>query len=154
MSGLFGDVDFGGIEEESNGFQLMPEGNYVLVVDSAELKDTRSKTGKYINFKYKVVAPEKFNKRYIWDIVNVKNDSEVAVKIGLERMKRLFSLAGFTEAEMKTKDHNDLVGKKFGAVIKHDKPKGYEAKEKITALTEAELKEQSVPKNEVPDSWL
>ena len=65
-------MNLGEVKEESNGFGSLPTGEYILRVDSSEIKKTRSGTGFYINFKYAVVSPEEYNRRFVFDIVNIK----------------------------------------------------------------------------------
>ena len=44
--------NFEEITEETRGFGLLPPGEYLVEIVSSEAKDTKSGTGKYVNFKY------------------------------------------------------------------------------------------------------
>lgn len=158
MSDLFGDI-FSGIEEESS-YSLIPEGNYNAVVEEAKIKQTKSKTGFYINVKYKLCDNAKFNGKYIFDVMNIKNDSEKAQELGRGRLKRMLSIQGVDQKDMEGKGPEFLVGKKFNLYIKHDKQEGYETREKITSISEFKAtnddsveKEQKAAGN-IPDSWV
>lgn len=147
-------IDFNDVVEESSGFSLLPEGNYVLRIEEIKEKSTRSGTGSYLNVKYKVVSPEKYNRRYVFDIVNIKNDNSTAQEIGRSRLKRMLSIAGFTPEQMKVASPEMLVGKIMGAYITHDKKEGYKDREKVSSLSEPKEVKEVDTKKQVPGSWL
>ena len=145
--------DVTGIEEESNNFGVLPAGNYDVVVKEAIVKQTRSKTGYYINFQYQVINNEKYNKRVLFDIVNIKNDSQKAEEIGKARLKRLLSLAGLPLDG--SADTEDFIGKTFNCFVKIDKQEGYEDSNKIASFdkSNAEFKKEKTEGN-IPESWV
>lgn len=74
----------------------IPNGEYNVVCETAELRDTKAGTGQYINLKFKV---ESFSYKgaVIYTMLNIKNPNEQAVKIGMGQLKRFMSVAGHGE---------------------------------------------------------
>ena len=143
-------MDLSGVKAEEN-FKVVPVGTYDLVVDDAVIKSTKSKTGFYINFKYKVIS-EECKGAVIYDIVNIKNDSPKAVEIGQERLKRMLELHGMPVDG--SADTDEFKGKTFSAYIVVDKQEGYSDSNKIKSLDKsaAEFKAEKTDGN-VPSSW-
>ena len=106
-------LDLSGVK--SSSFSPIPEGTYNLMVDEADVKDTKAGTGQYINCKMKIVGGE-YDGRFIFTTFNFKNDNAKAVEIGLQQLKNFMECAGMTDFALK--NVVDLVGHKAGAVIK------------------------------------
>lgn len=152
----FSGFDFKSVESETRDFKPMPQGEYMLEVLEAEKKQTKAGTGAYIKFKFKVVSPEKYNKRYVWDNVNVLNPNKDAQEIGLSRLKKMLELAGFSEEEMANKGIKDLKGKKYSCFLKHESFNG-KVTEKIASLdaVSGTTQNNQIPQpNNVPEGWL
>jgi len=132
----FLNLNFEEVQEET-GFGPLPVGEYTLAVMDAVKKTTRKGDGTYINVKYKVVSPEKYNKRFVWDNVNISNPNKTAMNIGLARLKKMFLLAGVSVAEMKTKTVQDLVGSVYDAFVTHDEFNGKKT-ERVASLNKHE----------------
>jgi len=111
MSGL--NLDFTGVKE--SGFGTMPEGEYPVIVDNAEIKETRDGTGQYINCKLKVTHGE-FAGRFLFTMFNIKNKNVQAVEIGLSQLKTFRRIAGISANTMT--DVLELVGHKANAMVK------------------------------------
>lgn len=67
--------------EPSTGFDLIPSGDYVAVINDAELKDNKAGNGKYISFEFEIIEGD-FTGRKIWSNLNVEHPNAEAVKIG------------------------------------------------------------------------
>lgn len=78
-------------------------GDHVIVVDDAEVKETKSGTGEYINIRWKVEA----NGNTFYQMYNIKNDNKKAVDIGLGQLKKMMLAAG---AEPKAASVDELIG--------------------------------------------
>jgi len=135
MSKTFG-FSFSDIKEEENKFGLIPTGNYRAVIDSAEVKQNKDKTGYYINLKIKLKGNEKRDGAVLFDIINFDNPSEIATKIGKERLKRLLSIAGVSEADMPNSGPESLVGKSYMLYVGVDSQEGYDDRNKIISYSE------------------
>lgn len=107
-------LDFSDAKESS--FELIPEGQYLVKVEDAEVKDTKSGTGQYINVKFKVCGG-KHDGKVLFHMFNIKNDNAKAVEIGLGQLKMFFKCAGKTEFQLQTV--SDLCGMIASALVKH-----------------------------------
>lgn len=119
MTQAFGNI-FSNVKPETNNFQPIPKGNYEVKVEESEIKQTKAGTGFYINLKLKVID-EKCNGRFLFDILNIKNPSEVAVEIGKARLMLLLGISGVEEKDMASKGPDFLIGKHFIAFVGIDK---------------------------------
>jgi len=93
----------------------IPPGNYVVIADEAEVKDTKNGTGQYINVKFKVLGG-KFDGRFLFQMFNIKNANPKAVEIGLSQLKTFMKCAGVQD--FKLTSALDLVGLKALAAVK------------------------------------
>ena len=125
--------DFGNIKEEEAFGGLLPNGEYKVFVDNAEIKKTKSGTGYYINVKLKLKGNDKYDNAVLWDIVNIKNDNETAQEIGRQRLKRMLTIAGVAEDKMKDAGPESLIGKEYKVRVGVDKSKDFGDRNKITA---------------------
>ncbi len=108
-------IDFSNVKE--NEFAPLPVGEYLLISDGAEVKETKNGTGEYINVKYKVLGPSNSGK-FLFQMFNIKNDNKKATEIGLSQLKSYMKAAGIDTEQPLTSVH-DLVGYKTTGVIKH-----------------------------------
>lgn len=83
--------DLNQVNDLSGG--AIPAGTYRAQVETAELKDTKAGTGKYIECQF-VVVDENQNGRKFWEIFNIMNPNPKAVDIGLGRIKQMILAAG------------------------------------------------------------
>lgn len=82
-------IDLSNVSESG----LPPDGEYLIVVDEAVVKETKDGTGQYINARFKFLdGPSKGSTFYT--MYNIKNKNEQAVKIGLGELKRLLKAGG------------------------------------------------------------
>lgn len=122
FSGLIKDV------KEEVGFGLLPNGEYEVVVESVDLKQSSS-GGKYLNFKLKVLSGE-YSKRVLFDSVNVfVPSSDQATTIGLSRLKRISNLTGAMQTEL-------MIGKKLLVDVSFRKDSQYGDKNYIKQYIE------------------
>lgn len=66
--------------EPNIDFELIPEGKYLVAITESIMKQTKSKTGEYLELKFQILDGE-FENRFLWSRLNLKNPSEIAVKI-------------------------------------------------------------------------
>jgi len=83
--------------EEVGGFQPIEAGVYRLTVENAEVKTTKAGTGEYINVTFEITG-DKYNKRKLWKMFNIKNPNDVAVKIGLGELKKMITCSSKPKA--------------------------------------------------------
>jgi hypothetical protein len=83
----------------------MPEGNYTMQVDEAELKQTKSGDGQYIKAKFKVVEGS-YDRRVIFHNFNIANPNPKTVEIGLQQLKSFLVAAGVKNPNELTSPRN------------------------------------------------
>ena len=66
--------------EPSSGFSPIPAGKYVAVIIDDEMKDTRTGSGRYLQFTFEIVEGE-YSGRKLWTRLNLENTNMEAVKI-------------------------------------------------------------------------
>jgi hypothetical protein len=74
--------------DTTDNFQPLPEGEYRMLVASAEEKRTKDGTGLGLNVKYEVVEGQ-HKGRSVFHWINLQNKSKVAEEIGHKELARL-----------------------------------------------------------------
>jgi hypothetical protein len=100
--------------ETAKDFDVLPAGDYPVVVESAEVKPTKKGTGHYLGVQLVVVdGPAKGRK--LFDNFNLQNPSEKAVQIGLEHLS---SLCKATIGSVPFADESQLLQQSCIACVK------------------------------------
>jgi hypothetical protein len=86
-------LDFSNATVSTGNFEPVPEGVYVVRCDSAEMRDTKDGTGKFIKAKFKITGGQHAN-RVVFKNFNVVNKSPKAQEIGRGEVKALLLAAG------------------------------------------------------------
>jgi hypothetical protein len=94
---------------------LLPNGDYVVVVEDAEIKETKDGAGEYIKAKMKVIEGERKGK-VLYQMFNIKNKNSEAVRIGHQQLKTFMKVSGMENFVLKSV--NDLCGLKAVAIVK------------------------------------
>lgn len=66
--------------EPVNDFDPIPAGKYVAIIIDSQEKPTSSGTGSYLELTFQIIEGE-YRNRQLWARLNLKNPSEMAVKI-------------------------------------------------------------------------
>lgn len=115
-------------EAQAEGdFSPLPEGKYQATVVTAELKQTKAGTGQYIDIQWSITGPSHANRR-IFDMVNIKNPSQVAEDIGRRQLGGLLRVAGIPVI----RDTDQLVGVAATITLKIRKQAGYKDSNSVT----------------------
>lgn len=113
LQSLFG----GGFDTSSvppqEDFVVIPPDKYVVVIDAAEVKPTKSQTGHYIELTMTVVDGQ-YKDRKVWDRINIANPSQKCVEIGLRSLAALGLAVGLSSIA----DTDQLLGKVAVAHVK------------------------------------
>lgn len=88
-------------------FELLPKGEYFVVIEDAELRATRT-FGKMLVAKFTVLTGPQEG-RVIFENMNIVNDSEKAVKIARETFAKICRAIGHEHVS----DTSELVGKRL-----------------------------------------
>lgn len=101
-------------------FIALPAGDYPVSVTEAELKDTKSGTGQYIKMKLYVTDGEKSG-RVLFSNLNIRNQNEIAEKIGKQQMGHVMRALGLKTLS----DTDQLIGGNMIVKVKVKKDEQY-----------------------------
>jgi hypothetical protein len=90
---------------QADSFDPIPAGWYGATVEKAEVKETKSGTGRYLNIQWKVDGP-KYAGRIIFDMINYNNSNPKAQEIGLRQLSSLLAATAIFRLE----DTDQLIG--------------------------------------------
>jgi len=95
------------LPEDTGGgdFTPLPAGDYNVTIQDAEIKQTKSGTGQYINLKLHVDGPT-HNGRLLFGVLNIKNDSSQAELIGRGQLGSILRALQIESLE----DTDQLIG--------------------------------------------
>ena len=102
--------------EPARDFELMPAGDYKVIVTEAEKKPTKAGTGAYLEMRLEVIdGPSKG--RLLFERLNLWNPNEVAVKIAQQQLASLCRATGVITPN----DSSEFLNKPVCATVKIDK---------------------------------
>jgi hypothetical protein len=115
FNNVFGDgFDTHSVEPQSD-FALLPPGKYTVVVEKAEVKQTKKGDGHYVALVLSVLDGQ-YKNRKVFDRINIDNPNQQCVEIGFRCLAALGQALGLT----KITDSNQLVN---GVCVAHVKVK-------------------------------
>lgn len=79
--------------EPNDAFDPLPYGDYLCVITHSEEKPTRAGIGSYLELEFEVVDGA-YQGRKLWDRLNLKNPSDVAVKIAQATLSAICRAVG------------------------------------------------------------
>lgn len=109
---------------DSPSFELLAPGWYDADVEECEVKQTKDGSGLYIGCKFFI--PD--HNRYVWENINIKNNSKAAEEIGKQQLTKMRKAAGIAVLT----DTDQFLGTKMKIKLAIQPAKGgYEAKNRI-----------------------
>jgi hypothetical protein len=111
---------------EDGDFGIVPAGWYTAVIQRAEAKETKKKKegqtdkGLMWAFGFQLAGNEQYDGRFVWCNINVENDNDVAVRIGL---KHLTALSRATDCA-RMEGPEDIVGQTVDIKVSIEKGTG------------------------------
>lgn len=93
------------LPQSENNYDLLPAGWYNVKITKAELKDTKSGTGSYINVRYDITGPT-HQGRVVFGMINITNQNPKAEEIGRQQLGELMRAIGLARVE----DTDQLIG--------------------------------------------
>jgi len=114
LQSVFGNSGFdtNSVEPQSD-FEVLPPGKYPVLIEKAEVKQTKAGTGHYISLCLCVLDGPAKNRK-LFDNINIQNPSQQCVDIGLRQLAALGQAIGLTCVN----DTNQLVNKACLAHVK------------------------------------
>ena len=74
--------------EPQSDFEAIPPGKYIVLIEEAEVKQTKAGNGHYINLRLSVIEGPHKNRK-VFDNINIDNPSAQCVEIGLRSLSAL-----------------------------------------------------------------
>jgi hypothetical protein len=102
------------VEENSGEFTVLPEGKYKCVIIADRITDNQKGTGKLLELKVQVIEGQHTG-TVIIDRLNIRNQNEIAQRIGQGTLKRL---CGLTGTPYPPTDTTLMYGKPLMATVK------------------------------------
>lgn len=121
MTGNLSQILGGGFDPSSvpsDEYTPIPDGDYVVAITNAEIKDTSS-GGKMLVLDMEIQGGKHANRKVI-ERLNIVNSNETAVKIALRRLADISDSIGLKSLT----DTEELIGKRLIAKISIEKGKG------------------------------
>lgn len=122
---------FNANEHESQDFDVIPKGDYTVVIADSELKQTNAGDGSYIQFTLEVVDGP-FKGRKVWDIMCTDHPNEKTVIIARARLADYCRAVGKPAPKDTGELHNIPLRVRVG--VKKDKDGTYEDRNRITSV--------------------
>lgn len=113
--------DINSIPEQQNDFSPLPEGWYNAVINKAEIRDTKDKTGQYVAVRYDIIGPT-HQGRVVFGNINIKNKSTQAEEIGRQALGSIMRAIGLSRVD----DTDQLIGGSLQIKLSIRTQEGYE----------------------------
>ena len=113
--------DINSLPEQQNDFAPLPEGWYNAVINKAEIRDTKDKTGQYVAVRYDITGPT-HQGRVAFGNINIKNKSTQAEEIGRQALGSIMRAIGLSRVD----DTDQLIGGALQIKLSIRTQEGYE----------------------------
>ena len=100
--------------EEKQGFEPIPEQWVIGEVVKSEYKANSNKNGHYLTCQMKVLLPEAYKGRMVFNLMNLDNPNQQAVEIARKELASMCEACGVEELEDSTELHGIPFGMKLG----------------------------------------
>ena len=113
-------------DQVQDDFAPIPEGEYAAVICASEMTRNKKGDGEYLKLTFKIAAV-KFKGRQIIHRLNLKNSSDIAVKIALNELGKICRAVGVKRPTDSTELHNIplLIGVKVTPDAKWNEIKSF-----------------------------
>ena len=93
MSSLGFEINRSDLPADNSGFDPIPAGNYTAKIADAELRDSKSGTGRYIKLRFDITGPS-YEGRVVFTNLNIQNQNPKAEEIGQQQLNKLMLACG------------------------------------------------------------
>ncbi|MBQ9564807.1 MAG: DUF669 domain-containing protein [Synergistaceae bacterium] len=131
---------------EASNFDPLPEGEYIVKVDSADIRQAKTGRGQYINVQFDVIGP-KFQGRKLFTRLNIVHDNPEVARIGQQQLKSLLLSGGMTADQVNQfNDTDQLIGLTCSVRVDVEDAKGqYGPQNRVRSFRKAESAAPSIP---------
>jgi hypothetical protein len=110
-------------------YEALPAGWYTATINGAEIKQTKSGTGRYIAVRYDITGPT-HQGRVIFSNLNIENANPKAEEIGRQQLRQLMEAIGLA----KLADTDQLIGGQVKIKLKVEASEQYGDKNQVAAF--------------------
>ena len=97
--------DANSVVEQDNSFAPLPAGDYQVIVDDSDFRDTKSGTGRYLHLELSVISADGKGRK-IFDNLNLENPNPTAVEIAQRQLAGLVRACGKVQIKDSSELHN------------------------------------------------
>lgn len=101
-------------QEKQTEFEPIPAQWVVGEAVKSEYKQTAAKTGHYLTYQIKVIAPEEYKGRMVFNLMNLDNLNQTAVEIANKEFASMCEACGVDECEDSTELHGIPFAMRLG----------------------------------------
>jgi hypothetical protein len=131
MAQLGTTLDPNAIDPSRNGFDPLPDGEYIAQIVANEVRHTKTGSGLILVLTWEIVEGD-FQNRKVWQNINYQNDSAQAQAIGQGQIKNICDAIGYTEH---LDDADVLMFQPCRVRVgRSKKQEGYEQRDEIKAV--------------------
>lgn len=103
--------------KETMGFTVIPAGWYEGEIIQSQMKDTKAKTGKYLNLSMKIIDGE-HKGRMVFTMLNLVNPNRTAVEIAQKELATICNATGVgTSPQSPLEDSDELHNIPIGILV-------------------------------------
>jgi hypothetical protein len=113
----------------SGTYEALPPGWYTATINGAEIKQTKSGTGRYIAVRYDITGPT-HQGRVIFSNLNIENANPKAEEIGRQQLRALMEAIGLA----KLGDTDQLIGANVKIKLKIERDEQYGDRNQVSAF--------------------
>lgn len=114
-------------------YEALPAGWYTATINGAEIKQTKSGTGRYIAVRYDITGPS-YQGRVIFSNLNIENANPKAEEIGRQQLRSLMEAIGLANLA----DTDQLLGGNLKIKLKVEKSEEYGDRNQVAAFSRLE----------------
>ena len=114
-------------------YEILPAGWYTAAIAGAEIKQTKSGTGRYIAVRYDITGPT-HQGRVVFSNLNIENANPKAEEIGRQQLRALMESVGIA----KLADTDQLIGSNVKVKLKIERDEQYGDKNQVAAFSKQE----------------
>lgn len=111
-------------------YECLPAGWYTATINNAEIKNTKSGTGRYIAVRYDITGPS-HQGRVVFGNINIENANPKAEEIGRQQLRLIMEAIGLARLT----DTDQLIGGNLKIKLKIEKNDQYGEKNEVCGFS-------------------
>ena len=117
----------------TGSYEVLPAGWYTATINAADVKQTKSGTGRYIAVRYDITGPT-HQGRVVFSNLNIENANPEAEKLARQQLRALMESIGIAKLE----NTDQLIGSNVKVKLKIERNEQYGDKNQVAAFSKQE----------------